>query len=175
MEGNLNQIVETPPQLSRKPLVQKSSWECNRKKISRYSPKAPPDIRIPCQHFSKAYRCTSLAKNDIIKFNNAFYKSTKKIDQDNFILQHIKTSPIQRRGPKSGTATYANRFSNIWHLSCARKHKTLGYTIIVIPTKHVASPCDHSVFCDTLPNRHACVRVFLASSFVNGEDMAQKQ
>ncbi|CAB3255398.1 unnamed protein product [Arctia plantaginis] len=37
------------------------------------------------------------------------------------------------------------------------------------------TPCDHSVFCDTLPNRHACVRVFLASSFVNGEDMAQKQ
>lgn len=65
--------------------------------------------------------------------------------------------------------TYANRFSNIWHLSCARKHKALGYTIIVIPTKHVASPCGHSVFCDTLPNRHACVRVFLARSFVNGK------
>lgn len=74
----------------------------------RYSPKAPPNIKIPCQHYSTAYRCTSLTKKDIIKFHNAFYSTYNKIDQDNFILQHSKVSSIQRRRLKSGTGNKKN-------------------------------------------------------------------
>lgn len=69
----------------------------------RYSPKAPPKIKVPCEHYSKSYRCTLLRKVDIVKFHAAFNKSPSKIDQDNFILQHSKASTVSRHRPRTGT------------------------------------------------------------------------
>lgn len=69
---------------------------------------------MPCQHYTKAYRCTSLTKNDIIKFHNAFFKTPNKIQHDNFILQYTKISPIQRRRLKTGTGNKKN-FSVVYY------------------------------------------------------------
>lgn len=63
---------------------------------------------MPCQHYTKSYRCSSLTKNDIIKFHNAFFKTPNKIQHDNFILQYTKISPIQRRRLKTGTGNKKN-------------------------------------------------------------------
>ncbi|CAG4946581.1 unnamed protein product [Parnassius apollo] len=71
-----NVIQETNPQLSRKRTQQKENWKCNKMKKERYAPKEPPNLRIPCNHYAKAYRCTSLSHADIIAFNRRFYKKT---------------------------------------------------------------------------------------------------
>lgn len=65
----------------------------------RYSPKEPPDLTLPCKHYTKAYRCTSLNKNDIIQFHRVFYKKPDKLYQDNFIIKHTKVTAVHRRRP----------------------------------------------------------------------------
>ncbi|CAK1597411.1 unnamed protein product [Parnassius mnemosyne] len=88
-------IKETTPQLSRKRTQQKEDWKCNKLKKERYTPKEPPNLRLPCDHYTKAYRCTSLNHADIIAMNKAFYKKPDKIYQDNFIINHTKVTTTQ--------------------------------------------------------------------------------
>lgn len=46
--------------------------------------------------------------HDLKHFHKLFYFKKDKVYQDNFILKHLKTSPIKRRRPKTGTYRVRN-------------------------------------------------------------------
>lgn len=74
-----------------------------------------------CNHNHKQkYQCRNLSSNDMFNFHRNFYYTKNKIDQDNFILKHCKTSQAQRKRPRDNSRV-SKRMSVQYYV---RKHQT---------------------------------------------------
>lgn len=65
----------------------------------RYKSKSLP--RMPnCGHNTKTYKCSTLSMQDVRRFHQAFYQTSRKVLQDNFILKYTSQSTPQRSRAK---------------------------------------------------------------------------
>lgn len=66
----------------------------------RYKPSGP--VRRPsCDHNTKKLKCATLTASDVQKFYSLYYKNAERSHQNNFLLQHMKTTKVTRHRNKT--------------------------------------------------------------------------
>ncbi|KAF5282301.1 hypothetical protein FQR65_LT14355 [Abscondita terminalis] len=99
----MEEVKETPPDISRKRKYSPEKWKKNVAKKLRYASKGEP-VYPTCNHKTKRYLCSTLSCEEVQRFHEVFYSVPDKTVQDNFILKYVSACPIQRvRNPNSKT------------------------------------------------------------------------
>ncbi|XP_063219813.1 uncharacterized protein LOC134529541 [Bacillus rossius redtenbacheri] len=107
---HFSNVIEVTTERGRKRNRRKETWTREISKRERYTSKSLP--RKPqCGHDTKTYKCTTLAMQDIRRFHQAFYATSRKTSQDSFILKYTsQMSP--KRTSRSKVANSSRKTSS---------------------------------------------------------------